>query len=290
MKICAITMTYRDPWALDQWYRHYARHLGGNNLYVVAHGADPAVAGICPEASVVTIPRDRLDGFDTWRAGVLNGLQAALVNIYDWVIRTDTDELICLDPQRHASFSEFFASCDGNAVFALGLNVAEQPGDRPLRAGEPALAARRHAEFSGHYSKAFAVRTAMPLLRHGVAVRPRRLQSYPFHLPRGVYLAHLKFANRQALAAVNVNRKAVADGPTPKANRPGRAWREADQSDARFFDRFAALPEAGWPEAEAIAYARISAAPVRDAKAGVVRAENIRADRRTLLPDWFASA
>lgn len=290
MKICAITMTYRDHWALDQWYRHYARHLGGQNLYVVAHGADPAIAEICPGASIVTIPRDRLDGFDTWRAGVLNGLQSALVGVYDWVIRTDTDELICLDPERHASFADFFGTCTGDAVFALGLTIAERPGDRPLRSGEPALAARRNAEFSGHYSKAFAVRKAMPLLRHGIAVRPRRLATFPFHLPRGVYMAHLKYANGVALAEVNIHRKEIAISPDPKADRPGRAWRNADRVAAKFFDRFNALPEAAWPEAEDAAYGRIGANPVRDTSTGVIRAENFRADCRTRLPGWFGSA
>lgn len=290
MNICAITMTYRDHWALDQWYRHYARHLGGQNLYVVAHGADPAIAAICPEASIVTLPRDRLDGFDTWRAGVLNGLQSALIGVYDWVIRTDTDELICLDPERHASFADFFETCTEDAVFALGLTIAEQPGDRPLGSGEPALAARRNAEFSGHYSKAFAVRTAVPLLRHGVAVRPRRLATFPFYLPRGVYMAHLKYANGVALAEVNIHRKEIAISPTRNADRPGRAWRNADRIAAKFFDRFAALPEAAWPEAEATAYGRIGANPVRDASTGVIRAENFRADCRTILPDWFGSA
>ena len=63
MKICAITMVYRDYWALSQWYAHYGRLVGFDNLYVVAHGADPEIAQICPRASVITVPRDSLEGF-----------------------------------------------------------------------------------------------------------------------------------------------------------------------------------------------------------------------------------
>ena len=41
MKICALTMVYRDYWALRQWYRHYGDLVGAQNLYIVAHGPDP---------------------------------------------------------------------------------------------------------------------------------------------------------------------------------------------------------------------------------------------------------
>lgn len=278
-------MTCRDHWALGQWFRHYSRHLGAQNLYVVAHGADPKVAEICPGASVITVPRDRLDAFDARRSRVLNGLQAALVELYDWVIRTDTDELICLDPARHASFAALFAERPADAVFALGLNVAERPGDSPLRPTDPALAHRRGAVFSGHYSKAFAVRAALPLMRHGIGLRPRRVSGFPFDLPRGVYLAHLKFADRAALAETNPLRREVANAPV--LGRPGTAWRDPDAEAKKFFRRFSDLPETGWAEAESDAWTRIAADPLRDLSKGLIRARNIRADHRTTLPDWF---
>ena len=40
------------------------------------------------------------------RAQLLNSIQDGLGVIYDWVIRTDTDELICLDPAYHGSFAD----------------------------------------------------------------------------------------------------------------------------------------------------------------------------------------
>ena len=89
MRISAITMVYRDYWALSQWYAHYSRHLGSEHLYIVAHGHDPRVSELCPRANVVTVPRDDLSGFDRVRGHLLNGLQDGLGAIYDWVIRTD---------------------------------------------------------------------------------------------------------------------------------------------------------------------------------------------------------
>ena len=114
-------MVHKDYWALRQWYRHYSNALGAENLFVVAHGPDPVVQEICPAASVITIPRDRLQGFDHWRGRLLNGIQRGLLEIYDWVIRTDADELICVDPQLWSSLPKMLAAQEASAIFALGV-------------------------------------------------------------------------------------------------------------------------------------------------------------------------
>ena len=79
MKICAITMVYRDYWALSQWYAHYGKHLGPQNLFVIAHGPDPEIARLCPQASVIAIPRDGFAHFDKSRSRMLNGIQQLIV-------------------------------------------------------------------------------------------------------------------------------------------------------------------------------------------------------------------
>lgn len=283
MKICAITMVYRDHWALSQWYGHYARHLGPRNLYIVAHGPDPVLRTLCPRANVVTVPRDRLDGFDGMRDRVLNGFQAGLSAVYDWVIRTDADELVCLDPEVYPGFADLLAAQDRDAVFALGLNIAERPGDAPLKDGAPALPARPWAVFSGHYSKAWAVRKGLPLLRHGVALRKRALAELPLNLPRGVYLAHLKYASRAALKVANHHRREIATSEA--RGLPGSAWRNPKLAERKFYDGFEALPEQPWAVCEAAAFDQITADPMRDLDKGVIRARNIRFDARTTLPD-----
>lgn len=278
-------MVYRDHWALGQWYRHYAGHLGAENLFVVAHGADPTLAQICPKASIITIPRERFDGFDAVRGQVLNGIQKGLSEIYDWVIRTDADELICLDPERHGGFADLLGQQDGDAVFALGLNVAERDGDATLPADASVFSARKTAILSGHYSKAWAVRRGLPLVRHGVAMRKRLLPDAPFSLPPGTYLAHLKFANRSALEDANRHRREVAN--SQGRGLPGNAWKKPVLEARKFYRNLDALRHRDWPEAEAEARAEIIADPVRDESKGILRARNIRFGFRTTLPDWF---
>lgn len=278
-------MVYRDYWALGQWYRHYAKQLGAVNLYVVAHGADEKVKQICPDASVLVIPRDDLDGFDRRRSEFLNKLQATLLDAYDWVIRTDADELICIDPDVYISFAKLFETLTGPVAFALGFEVVEQNRDRQLADDESVFAARHTVKFSGHYSKAWAVNQPEQLVRHGVQMKPKRTRWFHFDMPQGVYLAHLKYANRRALADANIHRTEVANGSGHGL--PGKAWREADDEAARFYQMVASLPEVDWHTAKADAYQRLSQDPKRDAPDGIVRARQLRFKVRTTLPDWF---
>ena len=114
---------------------------------------------------------------------MLNSFQNMLGQSYDWVIRTDADELICVDPNRYASFHGMFNEQDGPALFALGLNVVELDGEIRLLGGQPAVDRRRNAVFTGHYSKAFAVRNSDSPERSDKDILPvedRLCISYPY--------------------------------------------------------------------------------------------------------------
>ncbi|WP_370399160.1 glycosyltransferase family 2 protein [Sulfitobacter sp. JB4-11] len=279
MKVCAITMVYRDYWALSQWYAHYSRHLGAANLYIVSHGSDAKVSELCPAANIITVPRDTLAGFDRKRADLLNSLQDSLGVVFDWVIRTDADELICLDPEHHTSFTAFFETVNGSAVFALGINVVEGPDERPVDDSVGCLSVRRNAVFSGHYSKAWAVKRGTHLVRHGIVSDDKD----DFRIPVGVYLMHLKYASMKALAAVNADRMDVASGEEPGL--PGKAWLDAEADAKKFVKRFNSLEPVEWCKASLDAYNAVSSHSVVDG--GIVRASSIRLDLRTTLPDWF---
>ena len=286
MKLCALTMVYRDRWALSRWYAHHARELGAENLFVVAHGPDPEIAQICPGASVVTVPRDRLDFFDRDRAALLNGIMAGLLSPYDAAIRTDADELVCYDPARYASLRAAVTETEAPVLTALGFDLVERPGDAPL-GDAPVLAQRRHLAFSGHYSKACIARRPVNFMLHGTRVSPGRLEGFPFTMPRGLYLAHLKHANAAALEDGNAVRRQIAG--KHGRGRPGAGWREADADARTFLETFAAKTPAPWDEAEHTAFAALSVRPARLEKHSVVKTRALKMAMRTELPDRFAA-
>jgi hypothetical protein len=285
MKICAITMVYQDYWALQQWYRHYGRHLGHRNLYVISHGYDPEIQRICPDASVITIPRESLKNFDRVRLRVINDIQSGLGNLYDWVIQTDADELVCFNPNTYGSFTELFETTAAPALFALGLNLAEAEGDAPMEGDAPALAHRNLACVTGNYSKAWAVRKSLPLRWHGVFCGYRRTEEFRFEMPDDVFFVHLKHANSEALKATNAVRKSVADSVGEDWNVNG--WAQPDFHAKRFYRKMAKATELPWDDAVALGYEQIRDNPIRDAKRGIVKPPFINYVCRTVLPDWF---
>ncbi len=278
-------MAYKDHWALSQWFRHYSRLLGPENLYVVSHGADPRIQEICPGASVLTIPRDRLQGFDHWRGRMLNGFQQGLLEIYDWVIRSDADELICLDPARWGSLADMLADQQAPAVFALGFNLFDFSQSGVNATDLSVFGNTRDAVFTGHYSKAWAVRRPIGLRRHGIQLRPARLAQFPFAMPRGVYLAHLKYADVAALSAMSEVRQEVGNSEGPGT--PGKAWKQAAKEAVEKREEAEALPQLPWDEAEETAWSSLQS-PVRDEASSVLRCKSLRFQFRTTLPSWFS--
>jgi hypothetical protein len=287
MKVCALTMVYRDHWALSRWFAHHAAQLGAQSLYVVAHGPDPRLQDLCPGASIITVPRDDLSHFDRRRGALLDGIHAGLAQLYDWVIRTDADELVCFDPDRYPSLPEALAAQGDTPVLtALGFDLVEMPGDAAL-ANEPTFISRRNLSFSGHYSKAVAARRPMPFALHGVRVPPRRLAAFPFSMPPGLYLAHLKYANAAALSEATIVREAV--GNADARGLPGGGWKEAGRDAETFLQTFAAKPLVPWEQAEAQARAQLAQDPVRIEERSIVKARALKQPVRTVLPERFAA-
>lgn len=282
-------MVYQDYWAISQWYAHYARHLGAENLFIIAHGQDDRISELCPKAHVIVAPREDLAGFDQRRGWMLNAVQDELGDLFDWVLRTDADELICVDPARFGSLAEMLGSTTAPAVFAMGLNLVELEGDTTLTDAQPALSARSSAEFSGHYSKAFAVRDRIALMRHGVKVARADAPHFPFELPYGVYLVHLKFANLAALAIANRHRMEVASGDVKGL--PGYAWKHADELAKQFYADSVNRPIVDWDHAVTQAYKKIGRVPATSyLKDGLIKARSLKFPFRTTLPDWFNAA
>ncbi len=285
MNICAMTMVYQDYWALAQWIRHYSKQLGIENLYVVVHGPDKKINEIAAGVNIWTIPRDNLERFDKRRNKMLNQFQSGLLQFYDWVIRTDADELICVDPNMHGTLHGLLNKQTDDTVFAVGLNLYEGLEDGEMVDDASVFDMRCSAIITGNYSKAWAVSVDTPLMRHGVRVAEDGELKYSHAFPEGVFLVHLKFAHMPALVDANETRKSLARSDLP--GMPGLGWRKAESHARRFFETASGMKLTAWDEA--IEQARIEI--LTDMKFseddGVLRSPGIPYICRTELPDWF---
>lgn len=278
-------MVYRDYFALTQWVRHYSSQLGIENLFIVAHGHDPKVNEIAAGANIWTIPRDNLEKFDRRRNWMLNKFQSGLLKFYDWVIRTDTDELICVDPGQHQSIKHLLESQCEDTVFAMGLDLFETASDAEIDPGVPVFDQRNAAIITGNYSKAWAVKDSIPLMRHGAAIAQDGQRTHSYAFPTGVYLVHLKFSSTKDLMAVNETRIALGRSGLP--GMPGLGWQKANNHAKRFFDKAESLSATPWDEATTHAYDLITSDMKFSENDGVIRSPGIPHIARTTLPEWF---
>ncbi|MGI4940925.1 MAG: glycosyltransferase family 2 protein, partial [Janthinobacterium lividum] len=61
MRIAALTMVWNEPFFLPLWLRHYGRHLGPQNCFVLDHGSDDGSTEHLGGACRVLLPRTPLD-------------------------------------------------------------------------------------------------------------------------------------------------------------------------------------------------------------------------------------
>ena len=285
MKVCAITMVYQDYWALAQWVGHYANELGIQNLYIVSHGHDDEVRQIAKGANVWTIPRESLDAFDKRRNKMLNQFQSGLLQFYDWVIRTDADELVCVNPNMHGSITDLLSCTSQDSVFSIGLNVYEQAEEHEMPESTSVFDCRTAAVVTGNYSKAWAVRSDTALMRHGVRLVGDDNTQHTYAFPKDVFMCHLKFANVSELAEVNKTRKEIARSGEPGV--PGWGWRRADAHTMKFFEMAETMPFMEWSDAMNLAYEKIPTNMKYNENDCVIRSPGIPFLAKTKLPPWF---
>lgn len=249
MKIAAITMVYEEYSMLKKWYDHYGKLVGYENLYVVSHGDDPEHVKITPKASHITVPRDKLWGFEGRRQRSLADLQKSLYPYYDAVIRVDVDELIFVDPTLHDSLHDCFEKTGidkTDAWFAVGFNLFSMDPDQDVDLNSMISEQVRECFITHVYSKAVATRRHNVVFLHGALyVGDKKLHLSRYQMPQGLYLAHLKYVSATDLAAANEVRKEMTSEEIHGDQRAviGPFWEKGDEVAENYLKQWRALPQ-----------------------------------------------
>ncbi|WP_170327748.1 glycosyltransferase family 2 protein [Ruegeria arenilitoris] len=182
MKVCAVTMVYKDHWYLSKWIEYYGRLLGTQNLYVIGHGDDDVHAELAKDCNLIRIPRNQLpEDFDEQRWRMLTDFCAVLLNSHDWVLCGDVDEIV-LPTQPDQTLLQILDNQRSQSVVgAVGFEV------------EPLTDDRLQLRFSARYSKPFALSEPITfsLGAHGAF--------HPWAHTPGLALIHFPLANRTSM-------------------------------------------------------------------------------------------
>ncbi len=208
-RVAVMTMTYNEHVNLPIWRDHYRRALPHGELFVIDHGSDDASATGLEGVSRIPLPRRQMDEMP--RSRFVSLLQAAMLQYYDFVIYTDCDELIVVEPGLSLTLEAYLGTCGYDYASPVGLNIQHIIDVEPdLKDGLPILSQRHYCYFHSQMCKPLISRVRLKW-EAGFHRCDR-----PLRIDRNLYLFHLKCADRnrallrqRILQGVKWSRKAI---------------------------------------------------------------------------------
>jgi hypothetical protein len=202
-----MTMVRDEGAMLRRWVDHHAALVGLDNLVVLDdQTSDGSTDGLgCTVHRLPVLDGER---FEPVRMQLTSGLGAALLAVYDYVVLLDADELLVTSPEFDTLADLLAARGYPEVLGAVALNVVHAPGEAPLDLSRPVLDQRGFAVFTPLMCKPVMKRVPADWVRASHGIRA------PYAIDPDLFLLHLKFADRDRLAATALRRHRAfqADG------------------------------------------------------------------------------
>lgn len=150
--LAVFTHVYNDGDKLKVWENHYTKLTDPSHLYVIDHGSDvPAEHFLRGSTNVVRIPRGSVHHVNIAR--FCEFFQRFLLSQYQWVIHTDSDELIVHRRGNGALLERLRVSPPG-IIRPRGFEIIQNcDSEPPLNHTLPITLQRKHIKYSVSYSK-----------------------------------------------------------------------------------------------------------------------------------------
>ena len=195
-----MTHVRNDDFFLDLWAKHYGRHIGRENCFVILDGDDWTPLADLSGVNVIVLPRPRAQ---MNRVRIDRRMQREQLDLiarifeelkYDYVIKGDCDEYVVPDPLQSLTIGEAVREADlVGAVYSSGINVlhdtVQEPGLDPLK---DVMSQRHLAVLSQSYCKVNVVSRIG--YERGIRTNAggHRVEgALPVHASRTFYMLHL---------------------------------------------------------------------------------------------------
>lgn len=160
MNIAIVTMVYNEKVNLPIWIRYYREAVPSATLFVIDHCSDDRSTEHLPGVNKLPLPRKEVDEWS--RTRLINQLQLAFLEFYDFFVYTDCDELIVPDPEKYPSLEAHLAAQSYEYASPIGLTLTHLVGvEPPIDLNRPILAQRRYCQFQSTMCKPIITRVAL---------------------------------------------------------------------------------------------------------------------------------
>jgi hypothetical protein len=197
-KICAVTMARNDEFFLSRWIKYYGRQFGEENLFVFLDGEDQTAPKNAEKTNIEICQRTegKVVRQDKRRIQILTKAAEKLLESYDIVIGTDSDEFLVLDPDCRENLSEYLSKINIKiSVSGLGIDVGQNlTQENKLDINLPFFEQRSFAVLSSRYTKTVVMAKKA---RWGSGFH--RIKGHNFHIDKNLYLFHFGSADYETL-------------------------------------------------------------------------------------------
>jgi hypothetical protein len=194
-------MVYNETVNLPIWLRYYGSNFGSKNLYVIDRDSTDSSTADLGDANKIRLPRDAFDEYK--RSKFISSFHECLLQYYDTVIFTDTDEILVPDLSHYANLADYVDRREFDYASAVGLNVSHAIHvEDPIDLNRPLLAQRKYARFFPAQCKTLISRVPLVWLPgfHSTNRRPK--------LDPDLFIFHIKLIDfYEALHRQKVNRE-----------------------------------------------------------------------------------
>jgi len=121
VKVAVVTQVKNEPLFLPLWRRHYGRNFGYCNLFIIDDGSNDDSTKLLYPSHVICRPSVLFD--EVQRANEISRFLRKLLMFYDWVIYTDVDEFLLIDPLLKMDFVTYLTKIGANHINAVGINI-----------------------------------------------------------------------------------------------------------------------------------------------------------------------
>ena len=159
--LAAMTMVHEEDFFLERWIAHWRQYIPAQHIYILNHGNSHDVARIADGCTVVRLPYDttkKAVNQRRWQIMSLHG--SSLTSYFDWVVCSDVDEFVVLDPSVDQSLPEYLAQIAARdhvppaiTTFAIEMVHVPEIEPEPIVHGEPIVGKRRCYRLNSNYAK-----------------------------------------------------------------------------------------------------------------------------------------
>jgi hypothetical protein len=201
MKVAVFTFVFNESVNLPIWLRYYGTNFGPQNMYVIDRNSTDGSTVNLGDVNVIKLPRDAFDEYK--RATFISRFHECLLQYYDVVIFTDTDEILVPDLGKYANLADFLNRKEFDYITAVGLNISHAIHlEEPIDLNRPLMEQRKYARFFSAQCKTLISRVPVCWLP-GFHCANHRPQFDP-----ELFIFHIKLVDfYEALKRQRVNRE-----------------------------------------------------------------------------------